>query len=144
MPKNLIPKKKTPLIHNGHWDFPVHMGPPYVGFVYLIKDKFYNRFYIGKKSYIVGGSESNWKKYISSSKMLSAMIEGRPLEEFEFICLEQYKRVGSLAYAEVWSLVISEAMLSDKYYNGLIPIIKWRVTENITERHKQRLEQFSK
>jgi hypothetical protein len=130
---------------NGHWDFPEKMGPPYVGFVYVIYDTILNRAYIGKKLFLgMGqlnkGKESNWKKYTSSSKLLAELLKVRPKEEFEFICLEQYQTKGTLSYSETWSLCFVEAPTSKVFYNTLIEKVTWTVKEQITSRHKNRLK----
>ena len=129
---------------NGHWDFPEQMGDG-VGFIYEIMDTFMNRAYLGKKQFrgagrLNAGEESNWKKYTSSSKELNANIKARPKEEFKFICLEQYKTKGTLSYAETWSLCLVEAPTSKVWYNTLIEKVSWQVREQITKRHKERLQ----
>ena len=129
---------------NGHWKFPEQMGGQHVGFVYLIRDHVLERFYLGKKLYkgmgrINKGQESNWKKYTSSSKVLNELIKVRPREEFDFVCLEQYKTKGTLSYSESWSLHFVEAPTSSQWYNRLIEKVSWNVREKITDRHKSRL-----
>jgi len=127
---------------NGHWLFPETMGIG-VGFVYVIYDIFMRRAYIGKKNYffkgLKSGPSSDWKKYVSSSKLLALMLEERPKEDFEFICLEQYNTKGTLSYAETWSICHVEAPTTANWYNTLIPKVSWNVKEPISERHKQRL-----
>lgn len=138
-----LPKKK---FDNGHWEFPEQMGgKEYSGFLYAIFDTVLERGYIGKKTYwgagkLNSGVESNWRKYATSSGTVTAMLKVRPKEEFEFICLEQYKKKGALAYAETWSLCLVEAPTSKIWYNTRIEAVSWNVTENITQRHKARLD----
>ncbi|RLA26277.1 MAG: hypothetical protein DRQ62_00140, partial [Gammaproteobacteria bacterium] len=59
---NMIPDKpyiyipttvpKIALINNGHWSFPSQMGDKkYVGFIYVIRDNYMGKFYLGKKQY---------------------------------------------------------------------------------------------
>ena len=56
---------------NGHWKFCEQMGIG-KGFVYIIRDKFMNRHYIGKKLFHdKRGRPSNWRKYVSSSAVLA-------------------------------------------------------------------------
>jgi hypothetical protein len=132
--------------NNGRWQFCEQMGgKEYSGFVYVIRDNYLNRFYMGKKFYRGGGKlnkgvESNWKTYLSSSKTLEIMLAERPIEEFEFICIEQYKMRGAVSYAETWSLCHVEAPTTVNWYNKRIEEISWNVKENITPRHKERLE----
>jgi hypothetical protein len=128
---------------NGHWIFPEQMGNG-VGFIYIIRDNYLERFYLGKKLYyghgkLNHGKESNWRKYTSSSKLLAEMLKERPKEEFDFVCLEQYKTKGTLSYSETWSLCLVEAPTNSKWYNKLIEKVSWNVKEPISERHKQRL-----
>lgn len=137
--------KKHKTLENGHWEFPEKMGAKgYVGFVYSIYDKVLNRAYLGKKLFLGTGKlnygkESNWKQYVSSSNLLADMFKERPAEEFEFICIEQYKTKGCLSYAETWSLCFVEAPTSKIFYNTRIEGISWSVKEKISERHKERL-----
>jgi len=138
-------KKVSSRYNNGHWHFPEQMGSlEYVGFIYLIRDTELNRFYLGKKSYRSAskankGAESNWRSYLSSSRLLAEMFAERPKEEFDFICLEQYKTKGTLSYSETWSLCLVEAPTSKIWYNTLIEKVSWNVKEPISDRHKERL-----
>lgn len=142
-----VPSKdriSVPKFDNGRWHFPEQMGGKHVGFIYVIRDKVLKRFYLGKKSFYGAGKsnkgvESNWRKYVSSSKLLKEMFEERPLDEFEFIVLEQYKTKGTLSYSETWSLCLVEAPTSVIWYNTLIEKVSWSVKEPISDRHKDRL-----
>ena len=136
---------KVVLFNNGHWQFPEQMGgDEYVGFIYVIRDKYLQRCYLGKKTYrgsgkLNKGVESDWKRYKSSSNLLKDMFKERPKEEFEFICIEQYRTKGTLSYSETWSLCAVEAPTSKVFYNTLIEKVSWPVKEAITVRHKERL-----
>ena len=133
-------------VNNGHWQFDKQMGSKeYVGFIYLIIDNYMDKFYLGKKLYrgtgvINSGKESNWKSYISSSKYLQTHINNRPKEEFSFLCLDEYRRKGTLAYAETWTLCYVEAPTSDRWLNKRIEAISWKVSEPISQKHKDRLQ----
>jgi hypothetical protein len=136
---------------NGHWKFPEQMGSDahLVGFIYVIRDRVLERFYLGKKLFkgmgrINRGQESNWRKYTSSSKVLNELLKVRPKDEFDFICLEQYRTKGTLSYSETWSLCFVEAPTSNCWYNSLIEKVSWSVRERITDRHKQRLMRVTK
>ena len=134
---------------NGQWKFPEQMGIGHVGFIYVIRDNVLGRCYLGKKLYygmgkLNKGKESNWKKYLSSSKLLAELFKYRPREEFEFICIEEYKTKGTLSYSETWSLCLVEAPTSTIWYNTLIEKVSWNVKEPITIRHKTRLNQIIK
>jgi hypothetical protein len=145
-----VPKTSStkPALDNGHWIFPEQMGgKEYSGFVYLIRDNYMGRFYLGKKSYrstrgAKAGQEMNWRYYKSSSKLLKEMLGERPKSEFDFFVLEQYRTKGTLSYAETWSLCYVEAPTSELWYNHLIEKVSWRVKEPISERHKIRMNQI--
>jgi hypothetical protein len=139
-----INKIVRPDFDNGHWKFDKQMGDG-VGFIYIIRDKYLQRFYLGKKLFygagkLNKGKESNWKRYKSSSKSLADHFKERPAEEFEFICIEEYKTKGTLSYAETWTLCLVEAPTNDMWYNRLIEKVSWPVREPISDKHKQRLQ----
>jgi hypothetical protein len=146
VPKVLQSNIKT--FDNGHWSFPEKMDKDnYVGFIYVIKDTYLERLYLGKKLYssfgkVTRGQESNWKKYLSSSKVLAEHFKERPKSEFEFICIEQYQTKGTLSYSETWSLCFVEAPTNKTWYNTLIEKVSWNVKEKITDRHKERLNKI--
>ena len=139
-------KYKAPKISsnkpNGIWDFPEQMGVG-VGFIYVIFDTVLKRAYLGKKSFtktVKGRTlESDWKDYKSSSKLVAELLSNRPLEEFEFICLEMYKTRGTLSYAETWSLCFAEVPTTRSWYNTRIEAVAWSVKEPVSTRHKERL-----
>lgn len=125
---------------NGIWQFEEQMGIG-KGFVYVIRDKFMNRHYIGKKLFHdQRGRPSDWRRYRSSSSILKEMFKIRPFTDFEFICLEQYKTLGAVSYAETWSLCRVQAPTTPEIYNTRIEAVAWKVTEAITARHLARLE----
>jgi hypothetical protein len=134
---------------NGHWQFPEEMGPPFVGFIYALYDPVLHRAYLGKKAYLGTGvknrgKDSGWRNYVSSSNLLKELFQHRPVSEFEFICIEQYKTKGTLSYAETWSLCMAEAPTSKLFYNTRIESVSWSVKEPISERHKERLSMIIK
>lgn len=138
-PKIALPKP------NGHWQFPEIMGINKVGFVYVIRDLVLKRGYIGKKFYrqqglLKGGTEYPWRNYKSSSTTMSQLMSARPAEEFEFICLEEYESKSGLGFAETWTLCMVEAPTTPIWYNTRIEKVAWNVRENVTFRHKERLE----
>jgi len=136
-PKGFTPS--SPDFNNGHWKFPQQMGKA-AGFVYLIHDKILDRFYIGKKHYRTPkGVETDWRKYTSSSNIVNALIESSSKDGFDFFCLEEYQKRGAVGYAETWSLCYVEAPTTEKWYNARIEKVSWRVSETITQRHKDRL-----
>jgi hypothetical protein len=125
-------------MNNGHWlfDRPMRENFGIEGFIYVIRDDYMKRFYIGKKSYNKG---ENWRNYLSSGKLLKELMAARPRDEFSFIVLEEYNSPGGLSYAETWSLCMIEAPSRKDVYNILLPKISWKSKERITEKHKQRL-----
>ncbi|MDB4575372.1 hypothetical protein N9112_00250 [bacterium] len=137
------PRPKTKF-DNGHWSFPEQLGEG-VGFIYIIRDKYMRKLYLGKKHFRAmrgrnKGVESNWRKYMSSSKYVKLMVANRPLSEFEFICIESYTTKGTLSYSETWSLCQVEAPTSDEWMNTLIEKVSWNVKEPISDRHKERMK----
>jgi len=116
------------------------------GFVYVIVDNVMGMGYIGKKGYMsnAGGrlQQSNWRTYLSSSNTLKLIFEHRDLTEFSFICIEEYKSKGDLAYAESWSLFKVKALEKQAFwYNKGIESVSWAVKVPPTERHKGRLDE---
>jgi len=153
VPDLKIISKPSIKFDNGHWKFPEQMSSSkdieYIGFIYVIRDNYLERLYLGKKQYygmgkINKGKESDWRKYVSSSPVLKEMFKQRPRSEFEFICLEQYRTKGTLAYSETWSLCLVEAPTSNTWYNRIIEKVQWNVRERITDRHKERLNKILK
>jgi len=106
-----------------------------------------HRAYLGKKSYqstLKGKKiESDWRNYKSSSDYVTTMLAGRPAEEFQWICLEQYKTKGTLAWAETYSLCFVKAPTTKWWYNKRIEGISWKVSEEITSRHLERLSNIT-
>ena len=135
---------------NGHWDWPFGMmgGKDYAGFIYVIHDRNVNRLYLGKKSYrgrgkLNKGEESNWRWYISSSEELANNVKAMQKVGFDYYCIEEYRGVGALSFAETWSLCMVESPSNKNiWYNVLINKVSWPVREKITERHKQRLQEI--
>jgi len=144
VPQILKPKAFSKF-DNGHWVFDEQMGLPNSGFIYVIRDNFMKRLYLGKKVYLskakaTYNKENDWRRYISSSKELALNLKERPRSEFDFIVLEQYKTKGTLSYSETWSLCLVEAPTNQTWYNTRIESVSWPCKEPITERHKHRLE----
>lgn len=136
-----MPKK------NGHWEFPEEMGIGKVGFVYVIRDLVLRRGYIGKKFYrrsgvTRGGQEYPWRTYKSSSKTMSGLFSQRPIEEFDFYVLEEYSTKSGLSWAETWTQVTLKTPTTLTWYNTRVEKVAWRVNEDITFRHEQRLAEI--
>jgi len=138
------PKIVVPAFNNGHWLFPEQMGNA-IGFIYVVRDNYMERFYLGKKLFRVmkgknKGKETSWKYYTSSSKLLAEMFDERGDNEFDFICLDQYTTKSGLSYAETWSLCHVEAPTTKDWYNTRVEAVSWPVKEMVKDRHKARLE----
>ena len=145
LPTNMVLTRKSSEFDNGHWLFPEQMGgKEHIGFIYVVRDNYLKRFYLGKKQFyskakVSRGVEENWREYATSSKILKEMFKERPRSEFEFICLEQYKTAGTVSYSETWTLCLVEAPTNKMWYNTRIEKVSWPVKEPVTERHKARL-----
>lgn len=145
-----IPERKKKLFDNGHWHFDKQMGTgKHSGFIYVIRDNYLKRFYLGKKFYKINNkrsaafkSDSNWRTYISSSSTVKILLDNRPLDEFDFIVVEEYEKRGAVSYAETWTLCNVEAPTSVTWYNKRIEEVAWNVNENITDKHKLRLNRI--
>jgi len=147
---------KTLLPENGHWQFDIPMGkPPFIGFVYALRNKSDNTMYIGQKLYRgLGeknfGVESNWKYYFSSNKKLDATVRYLqqnkidPQVVFDLYCLEQYTQKGTLSFAETWCLCMAEVPSNrNLFHNTLINGVSWPCNkEHLTDKMKIRLRQF--
>lgn len=131
-------------LDNGHWNFPEQMGgKEFSGFVYLIKDKLLGDFYIGKKHYRTSKLlDSGWRTYNTSSKWMKELTAEGGLSGFEFHVLEQYKKKGMVGYAETWSLCHVEAPTRRDCHSRRIEKVQWQVSERITDRHRQRLNEL--
>lgn len=139
----------TKTIINGKWQFPdiLEFEDAY-GFVYLIKNKLDDRCYIGKKAFkgagkTTKGKPTNWRTYCGSSKTLLEDMSALGQDKFEFHVLEQYYTKGAVSWAETWSHCFVEVPSNhNKFYNRLIEKVIWKVTEPVTQRHKDRLQQL--
>ena len=122
----------------GHWILPnnVQSVPEdALGFIYCITNKLTNRKYIGKKLLVnkkkrkpLKGrvnarrytAESDWKTYTGSSPILNEDIKniGKENFVFEIICFQPSKLL--LAYWETKTLVDSNAIFSNDFYNEVL------------------------
>ena len=135
---------------NGHWNFTEQLDYNNAfGFVYLIKDTKNGMMYIGKKIFrgtgkINRGKPSNWRTYTSSSKDINALIEENGKDSFEFHVLEQYYTRGGLSWAETWSQCFVEVPTNNHiWYNRFIDKVQWRSSEEISIRHRKRLNKLA-
>jgi hypothetical protein len=135
---------------NGHWNFTEQLDYDNAfGFVYLIKNTKTGMMYIGKKIFrgtgkINRGKASNWRIYTSSSKDINALIEENGKDSFEFYVLEQYYTRGGLSWAETWSQCFVEVPTNNHiWYNRFIDKVQWRSSEEISIRHRKRLNKLA-
>jgi hypothetical protein len=144
-------KETVKSFDNGHWQFPEQLDSTKAfGFIYLIKDKSTGMMYIGRKNFrslskLHKGKESAWRSYASSSEQLQELIKIKGKQNFEFYVLEQYYTLGGLGWGETWSQAVVEVpSKTSRFLNRLIPAIKWKSKEDITQRHKDRLAELIK
>jgi hypothetical protein len=124
--------KRKPKIENG-WKFngEVFDGPieDWYGFIYLIEEHKTGKKYVGEKSFwtfrVPKGmknkkkSESNWKVYPSSNKVLSAAIKasGDKLKDYSFTILALCADKGIMKYTEILWMCKLGALHDDNFYN---------------------------
>jgi hypothetical protein len=130
---------------NGHWEYPNEFDiNEYVGFCYLITSLVSGKKYIGKKFFFMTThkpplkgktrkrkvvKESNWKKYTGSSYDLNEEIAKVGKENFKFQILSLHENRSSLAFREIELIVMKHAVQSDKFWNGLIPGLRFKIKE---------------
>jgi hypothetical protein len=105
-----------------HWGGLQPKPSKYFGFIYLIREKSTDRFYIGKRQYWMSNRSvksttlrpnktegvwndkhwmpSKWETYTSSSIELNELIKKNP-EDFVYLIMGQYTCKADLVYAEV-------------------------------------------
>jgi len=126
---------------NGHWIYPEIINPEeWFGFTYRIIEIDTQKEYIGRKyfwskrriskkdekrnKYKI--SESDWKIYTGSCKILNEEIEKKGLENYIFEILNLYKTKGTTNYGEIETQVLLNVLRerfedgTRKYYNGNI------------------------
>jgi hypothetical protein len=125
------------MFKTSHWyhTFPLHVDTMF-GFVYYVQNKLTAKKYIGKKQYYTykrgkKHKESDWKKYLSSSKHLNDDIQQFGLDNFYFEILFECKTRGDLTYAEA-NLQHKNNVLTERnsagqrrWYNASIAAIKF-------------------
>lgn len=106
----------------------------YVGFVYIITNQLTQRKYIGKKLFkfqktkkVKGRkrkikSESDWKTYYGSNKILLEDIKQFGKQHFSREILHLCKSKGTANYLELKQQILHKALESDQYYNDQIHV----------------------
>lgn len=120
-----------------HWHHDFDLDPEnQFGFIYYVENIQTGKKYIGKKQYFSYKSnkkhkESNWKKYLSSSKHLKEDIDKYGIDNFYFEILFECKTRGDLTYAEA-NLQHKNNVLTERneygerlWYNASIASIKF-------------------
>jgi hypothetical protein len=127
-----------------HWGGKRPDPENYFGFVYEITNNLNGRKYIGRKVYWTKNTprkivvkdmtnpgwcpdhwkESDWKRYISSSKDLKADIYEHGMENFTFKILHQWKSSTALRYMECKVQWQRKVLESTAYYNNWIEEFK--------------------
>ena len=134
------------------------------GFVYLITNLKNGKGYIGCKQYLLYSRlkerESDWKKYMGSSKWLLKDIEEMGKEHFKFEIIAEYKNRRSLRYYELYyqmkfNVLSSTLKGTDEaaYYNSRVggkfyrpvesyqdPEVKKNMSEGQKKAYKNNLE----
>ena len=131
-------------VTSSHWTGRKPDPSKYFGFVYEITNNLTGRKYIGRKVYWTKNTprkvvvkdmtnpgwcpdhwkQSDWKRYISSSKELKDDIYANGMENFTFKILSQWKSSTALRYMECKTQWQRKVLETDEYYNGWIEEFK--------------------
>ena len=137
-------KTRKRVTSKSHWTGRRPDPSKYFGFVYEITNNLTGRKYIGRKFYWSKSTtrkvvvrdmsnpgwcpdhwkESDWKRYISSSRELKDDIYREGMENFTFKILHQWKSSTAVRYMECKVQWQRKVLESDDYYNGWIEEFK--------------------
>jgi hypothetical protein len=104
------------------------------GFVYLITNLVTNRKYIGKKLFYFSKTKqvkgkkkkykapSDWQTYYGSNEELKKDVETHGAENFKRQITHLCESKGECSYLEAKEQFISDALISDDYYNTWIMV----------------------
>jgi hypothetical protein len=104
------------------------------GFVYLITNLVTNRKYIGKKLFYFSKTKqvkgkkkkykasSDWQTYYGSNEELKKDVETHGAENFKRQITHLCESKGECSYIEAKEQFISDALISDDYYNTWIMV----------------------
>jgi hypothetical protein len=127
---NLTSKKESsydnPWIFNGKPFTSEDIGK-FVGFVYVIECLVDKKLYIGRKYFYTKRkakgalrrkkSESDWKKYYSSSKYLKELVEEHGKENFRRVIISLHTTEGDCNYEEVRQQFLYNVLEDDRFLN---------------------------
>ena len=132
------------MMTHGHWTCNKTLNPQEaVGFQYVVEGN--GIYYLGKK-FFTGqrgkskGKESNWRKYMGSSKALLQMIEDKGKSKFSFHIMEEYYEVSSLAWSEIWAQAMTEALTDPRFLNQTCDRCRVKPVSGITPHHKEEIK----
>jgi hypothetical protein len=145
-----------------HWRGKKPDPENYFGFVYEITNNLTGRKYIGRKVYWTKNTarkivvkdmdnkgwcwdhwkQSDWKRYISSSKDLKADIYEHGMENFTFKILSQWKSSSALRYIECKTQWQRKVLETDDYYNNWIEEYKGPAPGECTNGRTNRLGRY--
>ena len=107
----------------------------YQGFVYMITELDTGKKYIGKKFFwkpktlpktksrkrrIKTRTESDWKDYYGSNKLVQQLVESKGKYKYKRVILKLCKTKGECSYYEAKYQFEYDVLFSDEYYNELI------------------------
>ena len=114
------------------------------GFIYETTNNVTGKKYIGKKYYYDrNGKETNWKKYLGSSKLLKEDINHYGESNFSREILGEADTVESLALLEKHYIDAVDAVSNDEYYNLSNRVDKFFTTTESIERGLKTRERWS-
>ncbi len=114
------------------------------GFIYETTNNVTGKKYIGKKYYYDrNGKETNWKKYLGSSKLLKEDIKHYGESNFSREILEEADTVEALALLEKHYIDAADAVFNEGYYNLTNKVDKFFTTTESIERGLRTRERWS-
>ena len=115
----------------------------YEGFVYVIISQITGRLYIGRKYFFSrrrkkgatrrSKTESDWKVYYGSNKILQEEVKEQGKENYKRIILSLHTTQGDVNYEEVKQQFIQNVLENDKYYNDNINGKWYRKADHIVK-----------
>jgi len=125
------------VIDLGHWETELEIPDKFFGFLYRITNTTDGRVYLGKKQAktmkkyppLKGKKkprriekDTDWKKYTGSCKRLNDDIKELGKDKFKFEIVRFGDSKSELAYLETYYIMMEHAIISDKFYNGIVNV----------------------